>query len=138
MPKVGLCAPGFDGKPAADTNEDNEQIGFEIRTGNDREGHESEDAQQQPIHVAPPGTIPIYIFEIFLGEWPPDINNEENGQQKPAKQNTAIAGPKMFDGGADLGHNADYIIPTVINCAFPILCDRAGYSREIRILKNYE
>ena len=87
MPEIGLRAPGFNCQPAADADEDDQHIGFEICARNDGNGHEKENAKQQPVHVQPPGAVPIYIREIFFGERPPDVNDQKDGEQESAKQN---------------------------------------------------
>lgn len=87
MPEIRLRAPRFDCQPAADADEDNEQIRFEVRPRNDSDRHEPEDAEQQPVHVAPPWSVPIHIFEVFLREGPPDVNDEEDREDESAQQN---------------------------------------------------
>lgn len=104
VPEVRLCTPRFDGKSAKDSHEDDETIGLEVGAGDDRHRHEPKNAKQEPVNVMPPCAVPIHIFEVFLGKRPPDVDDEKNGQQKPAQQNTAIAGPKAPDGGAKRGH----------------------------------
>ncbi len=97
MPEVRLCAPGFDRQPAADADEDNKQIPFEIGSGNDRDRHEDEYANQQPVNVAPPRTTPVHIREIVLDERPPDAEDEKDRDEKSAQQHAAIAGPEFCD-----------------------------------------
>jgi len=87
MPEVGLRAPGFNRQPAADADEDDQRVGFEIGARHDGDGHEEENAEQKPIHVAPPCAVPIYIGEIFFGKGPPDVDDKEDGDKKPAEKN---------------------------------------------------
>ena len=85
MPEVGLRSPGFDSQPAADADKDNQQVCPEICARDDGNGHEKENAKQQPVHVQPPGAVPIHIREIFFGERPPDVNDQKDGEQESAK-----------------------------------------------------
>ena len=101
MPEIGLCAPGLDRQSPADADEDDQQVSLEIRLADDRDGHESKNAKQQPVDVAPPGAVPVYIRQILLCQWPPDVHDQENGHQKPAQQDAAVAGPQS-GGGADV------------------------------------
>lgn len=87
VPQVGLCAPGFDSQPAKNPHEDDQPIGAQIGARDDGQRHEQEDADQQPVHVQPPGTVPVDVGEHFLGQRPPDVDDQEDGQQEAAEQN---------------------------------------------------
>lgn len=108
MPEVRLRAPGFDCQSAADANKDDEQVCFEIGTTDDRNGHEAEDAKQQPVDIAPPGALPIHVFEILLSKRPPNVDDQENCDEKPTQQNTAVARPELCSSGAERWHERHY------------------------------
>ena len=112
MPEIRLCSPRFDRQSAADTDENDEQVCFDVRTADDGQGHEAEDAQQQPIHVAPPFAMPVYIFKVLFCQWPPDVYDQEDGNKEPAEQNTAIAGPEFGNGCAELCHGRIIAVET--------------------------
>ena len=63
----------------------------------DRQGHEAENAEQQPVHVEPPGAVPIHNLQILFCQRPPDVNDKQNRNEKPAQQNTAVAGPDLLE-----------------------------------------
>jgi hypothetical protein len=52
----------------------------------------------------PSNSVPIHVLEIFFSEGPPNVDDEKDGQQEPAEQDTAIAGPEVFERGADVRH----------------------------------
>ena len=93
MPEVGLSPPGFDRQSAADADEDDKQVRFEIGAGDDRDGHKRKNADQQPVDVAPPFPVPVYIGKIIHGKRPPDVNDQQDRNEKPAQQDTAVTGP---------------------------------------------
>lgn len=86
MPEIGLRSPRFDRQPSAYADEDDEQVGFEIRASDDGQRHEAEDAEQQPVHVTPPRARPVHVFEVFLREGPPDVHDEEDREQESAEE----------------------------------------------------
>jgi hypothetical protein len=45
MPEIGLRTPGFNCQPTTDADKDDQQICCEIRTRNNGDGHEEENAQ---------------------------------------------------------------------------------------------
>jgi len=105
MPKIRLRTPRLDCQPAADADENDQHIGFEVGAHHDRDGHEQEYAQQKPIHVQPPCAVPIYIREIFLSQGPPDINDKKDGEEESAQQNGRVASPEVL---FLVFHPADY------------------------------
>lgn len=108
-PQIRLCAPGFDGQPPEDTDEDDEQVLSQVRTGNDRDGHKPKNADQQPVDIPPPRTIPIDVGKILLGQRPPDVDDQKNRNEKPAQQDRAVAGPDACERDAKRWHRRDYI-----------------------------
>ena len=87
MPEVGLCSPRFNCQTTADTYKDNQYIRFEVCPRHNGDGHEQENAQQQPIHIQPPRAVPINIGKYFFCKRPPDIKDEKDRYEKSAKQN---------------------------------------------------
>ena len=122
MPEIGLRAPRLDRQPAAHAHEDDEQVCLEICPGDDGDRHEREDAEQEPVHVTPPLAAPIHIFEVFLGERPPDIDDQEDRKQKPTEQEPAVAGPEEFEGIPDGCHEQ------IIAGAFRLKKSQKGYT----------
>ena len=86
MPEIRLRAPTFNRQPAAHADEDDKQIRFEIRAGDDRDRHEPEDAEEEPVHVTPPRAVPIHVLEVLLCKGPPDVDDEEDREEESAQQ----------------------------------------------------
>ena len=93
VPEVCLGAPGFDDQAAHGGNQYGHRIQPQVRARYDGDTHEEKDADEEPIHVAPPGTCPIYIFCGFNSKRPPDIENERDGEEEGAEQDAAVAIP---------------------------------------------
>lgn len=108
MPEIRLCAPRFDCQPAADANEDNEQVGFEICPRDDRHRHEPKDAEQEPVHGSPPCAVPIHVLEVFFRKGPPDVNDQEDREDEPAEEYGRVARPEVAKRVAKRGHGRDY------------------------------
>lgn len=98
-PQVCLRAPGLDRQPAADPHEYDQGVRAQVGTRHDGQGHEEEDADQQPVHVQPPRAVPVHVFENFNRERPPDVNDEKQGDEEAAQQNAAVPGPETRSRG---------------------------------------
>ena len=88
-----MSTPGFDHQSADHGDKNDEPIGAQVGAGDDGERHKQENADQEPVDVQPPGTVPVYIREDLFCQRPPDVNNEEDDQEETTQQYTAGACP---------------------------------------------
>ena len=51
---------------------------------------------------------PIQAGEIFLRQRPPDVDDEKDREQEPAKQDGRVASPDFFERSTDNGHMRNY------------------------------
>src|SRR5438093_713559 len=95
MPEIGLGSPRLDCQSTTNANEDDEQIRFEICVADNGNRYEPKDTKQEPVDISPPCAVPIYICKVFNCKRPPNINNQNDGNEKPAQQKPAVAGPEF-------------------------------------------
>ncbi len=91
-PQQGLGAPAFDGQPAKDAGQDDPGVDLQVGFEHDGDGHEQEDADQEPVDLAPERDGRVEGAEIFLSQGPPDVQDQPDDRQEAAQQRITGAG----------------------------------------------
>ncbi len=82
------------------SNEDDKAVPAQVGAGHDGQRHKKENANQQPIHIQPPGTIPIDVGKDLLSQRPPNVDYEEDNKKETADENPGGAVPAEERGPA--------------------------------------